>query len=198
MSKVFTQANWMKFLRRGKSIYSYAELMRLTGLSEPALRRALTRLGRRQFLTSLGKSLYANTFKTPTLEEIARLLYPPAYISLESALFMHGIIDQAPHVLHGVTLNKTKSFSTALGEIAYFHIKTELFFGYAAQERTFLAEPEKAALDFIYLQRQNGLAPIPDEWNWDHLDRRRLREIMTPYPETVKKDAARFMNDFAK
>jgi len=27
----------------------------------------------------------------PALEEVAAVLYPPAYISLESALFMHGV-----------------------------------------------------------------------------------------------------------
>ncbi|MDZ7360498.1 MAG: hypothetical protein ONB46_07190 [candidate division KSB1 bacterium] len=193
MPKVFTQANWMERLRQGKSIYSYAELMRLTKLSAPALRRALTRLGNRQFLVSLGKNLYANTFQMPALEEIASVLYPPAYISLESALFRHGVIDQAPHVVHCATLNKTKSFSTALGEIAYFHIKPDLFFGYGAQDRLFPAAPEQAALDFVYLQRQNGLAPNLDEWNWNHLDRNRLQEMLAPYPETVKKHLTRFM-----
>jgi len=183
----------MALLRQGKSIYSYAELMRLTGLSEPALRRALTRLGKYKLLTSLGKNLYANIFHTPTLEEIAGLLYPPAYISLESALFMHGVIDQAPHVIHAVTLNKTKSFSTALGEMAYFHIQADLFFGYSAQDRMLLAEPEKAALDFIYLQRQNGFEPVLDEWNWEHVDRQRLQEFMTPFPETVKRNVMKFI-----
>jgi hypothetical protein len=144
MAKVFTRTNWIELLRQGKSIYSYAELMRLTKLSAPAL-------------------------------------------------FMHGIVDQAPHIVHCATLNKTKSFPTALGEIAYFHIKTDLFFGYGAQDRMFLAAPAKAALDFVYIQRQNGLAPSLDEWSWNHLDRSRLQDMLSPYPATVKKHLARFM-----
>src|SRR5262245_3789082 len=127
MTKFVTTSKWIEFLKQGKSIYSYTELMRLTGLSEPALRRALSRLGKRKYIAALGKSFYANAFNTPTLEEAAGLLYPPAYISLESALFMHGVIDQAPYVLHCATLNKTKTFATALGEIVYFHVKPALF-----------------------------------------------------------------------
>jgi hypothetical protein len=57
----------------------------------------------------------------------------------------------------------------------------------------FLAGPEKAALDFVYIQRQNGLVPILDEWNWNHLDRNRLQEMLAPYPATVKKHFARFI-----
>jgi predicted transcriptional regulator of viral defense system len=93
----------------------------------------------------------------PALEEVAAVLYPPAYISLESALFMHGAMDQAPHLLTCVSTNKTRIFRTALGEIAYFHLKKELFFGYEMKDRTSLAWPEKSALDYIYLQRQNGI-----------------------------------------
>ncbi|MEK7727678.1 MAG: hypothetical protein AAB354_04650 [candidate division KSB1 bacterium] len=186
MPSLFTQAKWLALLRNGKSIYSCAELQRLTKLSDAALRRSLVRLGQIKLIASLGKELYANLLNTPTLEETAARLYPPAYISLESALFTHGVIDQAPHVLTCVTLNKTKHFHSKLGEIFYGHLKPDLFFGYHTRERTALAEPEKAALDFIYLQKQNGLAPTLNEWNWEHLDHKRLRKLLAKYPASVK------------
>ncbi len=185
--KFFPLQQWVNLLRLGKSIYSLAELQRLTGLSTMALRRALTRLSQANLLIPLGKSLYANSFRPPALEEVAARLYPPAYVSLESALFMHGVIHQAPHVLTCVTLNKTKVFRTGLGEIVYYHLKPELFFGYRARDRVLLAEPEKAALDFVYLQRQNGTSPTLEEWNREHLDLPRLQAMMPNYPTTVKK-----------
>jgi len=139
-------------------VYKFAELMRLSGLSSSSLRRALYRLTKRGLLIKLSKGLYANSFSSPTLEEIAGVLYPPSYVSLESALFLHGILEQAPHLVTCVTLNKTKTFHTDLGEISYFHIKPDFFYGYQINDHIPLACAEKAALDFIYLQLKKLLS----------------------------------------
>ncbi|MCR4439110.1 MAG: type IV toxin-antitoxin system AbiEi family antitoxin domain-containing protein [bacterium] len=192
MQQLFTQARWIDLLRRGKAILTFVELRRLTGLSGAALRKAVSRLCQAGLLLKLGKGLYVNGLQRTSLEEVASLLYPPAYISCESALFLHGVADQAPHVLTCVTTNKTKAFRTALGEIVYFHIKAPLFFGYGVCDRIFLAEPEKAALDFVYLQRQNGLEPALDEWNWENLSPQKVAEMSPGYPKTVRRHIARF------
>jgi len=194
MAEVLTQTKWVVLLRQGRSIYSFAELLRISGLSAPSLRRALHRLTRRGLLIKLGKGFYANSFVIPSLEEVAGWLYPPSYISLESALFLHGVLEQTPHLVTCVTLNKTKAFHTALGEIAYFHLKSELFFGYQIRDHTPMAWPEKAALDFVYLQRQNGLEPALDEWNWENLNLSKLYSLLKAYPKTVQKHLAKYLN----
>ena len=193
MTRVFTQLRWIDLLRQGKSIYAFAELLRLSELSPSALRRAVHRLAKRGLLLKLGKGWYANGFVTPTLEEVAGYLYPPSYISLESALFMHGIVEQAPPLITCVTLNKTKTFRTALGEIAYAHLRSGLFFGYQMRDRMLLAEPEKALLDFVYLQRQHGMSPFLDEWNWEHVHLDRIRSMWTAYPGTVRQHVEHYM-----
>lgn len=193
MKKAFTQTDWTEVLRNGKSIYNFAELMRISKLPVLSMRRAIQRLLRKGLLLKLRKELYANPFVAPSLEEIAGVLYPPSYISLESALFMHGISEQAPHLLTCVSMNKTKTFRTALGEIACFHVKRELFFGYEITDRFPLAWPEKAALDFVYIQRMNGLTPALDEWNWRNLDVDRMYSLATSYPKTVRNHMKKFI-----
>jgi len=189
----FTQLKWVELLRGGKPIYTFAELLRLSGLSPSALRRALHRLKARGLVLRLGKGLYANSFSVPSLEEVAGWLYPPSYISLEYALFLHGVLDQAPHVVTCVTLNKTKTFHTELGEVSYFHIKSDLFFGYQVQDRIILAEPEKAALDFVYLQRKRGLEPPLDECNWVHVNPDRMRSLLSAYPKAVRRNLEKYL-----
>lgn len=193
MKKAFTQTYWMEILRQGKSIYNFAELMRISRLPVASLRRAIHRLVRKRFLLKLSKGLYANSFALPSLEEVACVLYPPSYISLEFALFMHGILEQAPHMLTCISANKTKTFHTDIGEIAYFHIKKDLFFGYEVTDRLYLAWPEKAALDYVYIQRKNGSVPSLDEWSWENLDRNRIDSIATKYPKTVNGYVKKFM-----
>ncbi len=186
MKKAFTQTDWIKILREGKSIYNFAELMRVSKLPPLSLRRAIHRLVSKNLLLKLSKGLYANSFSLPSLEEAAGVLYPPCYISLESALFMHGISEQTPHVLTCISTNKTKTFHTDIGEIAYSHVKKELFFGYEFSDQSFLASPEKAALDYVYIQRKNGCAPSMDEWNWESLDKDKINLTAKKYPKTVK------------
>lgn len=189
--RAFRQTDWVAALRSGKAVYRLGELARLAGHSEPAARQAAGRLVERAWLARLGKSLYANLLRPggpPTLEEVAAILYPPAYISLASALFSHGIAEQAPHVLTCVTTNKTKRFETGLGEIHFHQIKPELFFGYTWTHGVPQAEPEKAVLDHLYLELRNGRRPTTDEWNWEELDAGRLRSWAQTYPSTVRRE----------
>lgn len=186
MEGTFTQTKWLEVLRNGKPIFNFAELMRLTALSASSLRRAIHRLMQKGLIHKLGKGLYANSFNTPSLEEVACVLYPPAYISLESALFMQSILEQAPQIVTCVSMNKTKTFHTTLGDIAYHHIKRELFLGYKIDDRVLIALPEKAALDFIYLQRQNGLEPKFNEWNCENLNLDEINSSLRAYSKTMQ------------
>ena len=184
----FRQQDWVAALRAGKALYRLGELARLAGHSEQAARRATHRLVQRRWLARVGKGLYANMLRPegpPTVEDAVAVLYPPACISLSSALFAHGILDQAPHVLACVTTNKTKRFHTGLGEIRYQQIKAPLFFGYALEQGIPWARPEKAALDLVYLELRNGRRPVLDEWNWEGLDLALLRDWAARYPRTV-------------
>lgn len=194
-ANAFTQLEWVRALRRGKPVYRLLELARLSGHSPAATRRAVHRLVERGLLVRIGKGLYANPLTpggAPTVETVAALLYPPAYISLESALFLHGIMDQAPYVLTCVTANKTKRFETGIGEIHYHHLKAELFFGYELQEGVPVAAPEKAALDFVYLEQRAGRQPVLDEWNWEEVDRGQLWRWAKRYPRTVQRTIEAF------
>lgn len=194
MKRAFTQTDWTEALRKGKSIYNFSELVRISSLPISSTRRAVQRLLQRGLLLKLGKGLYANPFVLPSLEEVAAVLYPPSYISLESALFLHGISEQAPQMLTCVSINKTKTFSTSLGEIAYFHVKKEFFFGYDTKDRYPLAWPEKAALDFVYIQRMNGLTPSLDEWNLRNFDVDKMYSLAMSYPKTVRNHIKKFIS----
>ncbi len=195
MRESFTLSDWFSVLKGGKKIYHFSELLRISRLSNSALRRAVQRMQQKKILFRLGKGLFANSFALPNLEEITGFLYPPSYISMESALFMHGILDQAPYILSCVTTNKTKTFKTDIGEIHYLHIKKELFFGYGVANRIPLAHPEKAALDFVYIQRKNRFKPSLNEWNWENLDNDKLEDLMTVFPKSVQNHIQKYRKD---
>lgn len=88
------------------------------------------------------------------LFRVANKLYPPSYVSFETALAFHNLIPEAVMQLKSATTRKTYSSETEIGNFEYKNIKEKLFFGYAIRhvdgQPVLIAEPEKALLDLIY------------------------------------------------
>lgn len=77
----------------------------------------------------------------------------PSYVSLHSALYLHGMIDQVPTVTYAVSLARTRRFTTPIGTVSVHHVDSGFFFGFenAGSSDGRLATPEKALVDFLYL-----------------------------------------------
>lgn len=109
------------------------------------------------YLIKLKNGLYAfhNRLAELEPEEISGLLYSPGYLSLEKALSYYGFIPEMVYALTLVTPKTTRKFKNILGTYNYHHIKSSLFFGYRQVKGNYfpylLAEPEKALLDYIYM-----------------------------------------------
>jgi hypothetical protein len=92
-------------------------------------------------------------------EELATFLYEPSYLSLESALAWYGLIPEMVYAYVSVTPRINRKYKNAFGAFLYRHIKPALFWGYT-QIKTrhghiLMAEPEKAILDYLYLNLAN-------------------------------------------
>jgi predicted transcriptional regulator of viral defense system len=93
----------------------------------------------------------------------------PAYVSLQSALYLHGMISQVPAMTYAVTLARTRRFVTPLGTVSLHHVQPAFFFGFddPGGAGTRLATPEKALIDFLYLTpaRSRLFRALPElEW----------------------------------
>jgi predicted transcriptional regulator of viral defense system len=77
----------------------------------------------------------------------------PSYVSLQSALYHHGMISQIPSVLYAVSLARTRTYGTPLGTVSAHHVQPSFFFGYKPSVKSAgkIATPEKALIDFLYL-----------------------------------------------
>lgn len=81
----------------------------------------------------------------------------PAYASSWTALAVHGMIEQLPAAVHAVSLDRSKTIRTAYGTFEVHHIAPELFDGFDGDPDTgYLAGPEKALFDSVYLRAPRG------------------------------------------
>ena len=118
----------------------------------------------------------------------ANLVYAPSCISLQSALSYYGLIPESIYETTSVTTRKTNRFTTPLGTLGYNHVKQTIFgFGQTLirenSERLMtekgrsilIAEPEKALLDFFYI---NSHYNTEKEMEHLRLDEDVLEEIL--------------------
>lgn len=135
----------------------------LAGVANPAaVKVQLSRWRKGGKLIKLKNNIYllSETFRKVDIYEpyIASVLKRPSYISLEKAFEYHGLIPEAVPVYTCVTTKRPEKIITPVGAFDYRHIKSSLFWGYESvtvnKQQAFIAAPEKALLDFFYL---NGL-----------------------------------------
>lgn len=136
-----------------------------------AMRNQLTRWQNKGLLIPLKRGVYIlnkNDRKIfPSRFFFANQLMWPSYISLESALSYYGLIPEAVADITSITSKKTNCFKNSLGEFIYQHLKPEVFKGYhsfkdEAGMEVLIAEPEKAVVDFLYLNLNKFKASAKD------------------------------------
>ncbi len=124
------------------------------------LRRQLSRWTRSGRVLQLRRGLYALAPPwrkiTPHPFLVANRLAPGSYVSGLSALAYAHVIPEYVAELTSCTGGRPRTYRTALGRYSFRRVQARLRFGYrqvALQERqsAFLATPEKALLDLIYL-----------------------------------------------
>jgi predicted transcriptional regulator of viral defense system len=97
---------------------------------------------------------YQKTKPHPFL--VANHLQKASYVSLQSALAHYGLIPEVVNITTSVSTGRPERLETPLGTYEFRHLKRGSFFGYQMVElggqSAFVATPEKALLDLIYLQ----------------------------------------------
>lgn len=110
------------------------------------------------YIKKVIKNFYVFTDIVPDehyLFEIANRIYPPSYISLETALSYYNLIPESVYTVTSVSTRRTYTFDAEIGQFIYRKIKPAIFFGYKLLEYSDkiikIASIEKTILDFLYL-----------------------------------------------
>ncbi len=147
---------------------------------------------------------YEKTKPHPFL--LANRMVAPSYVSLESALAFYGMIPEYVPQTTSVTAVRPQTLRTALGNFDFRHIQQRFFWGYSAidlpeSQRAFIAGPEKALLDLIYLrdgaESQRYLEELRLQ-NMDRLDLRQLEQIAEKSKKSKLRRAVGVISELAR
>jgi predicted transcriptional regulator of viral defense system len=150
------------------------------------VRRQLSRWVKAGRLYQLRRGLYA---LAPPFQKVkphpfvvANHLVLGSYVSCQSALAHYGLIPEYTPVVISVTTARPGRWETPLGVFEFRHIQSKFLCGYrlvdlGSGQRAFLATPEKALLDLIYLHPGTDSPGYLRELRLQNLEQLNLDEL---------------------
>ena len=113
---------------------------------------------------------------------VANRLQPGSYISLQSALAFYGLIPERVSVTTSVTTGRPGKLTNPLGEFDFRHIQVNWLRAYRQvdlgnDQKAFVATPEKALLDLVYLVPGSDTAEYLKELRLQTLDQLDLNQM---------------------
>jgi len=162
-----TVAAYSDLRRMRKPILTTRDASLRLSVSLPAATRLLTRLQEAGLAKRIFRGLWTIDLRVDPLAVPEHLTAPfPAYVSFQSALCLHGLIEQIPQVTYVASLAPTRRVKTSMGTYSIHRLAPEFFGGYTTADESGvrLATPEKALMDVLYLgsARSRLFAKLPE------------------------------------
>lgn len=162
------KANILSILKSNNTVFSFKEIMLISGENNPALlRRRLYYYNKQGQLYGIRRGLYAKD-KNYNKFELATKIFTPAYISFETVLVKAGIVFQHYGQIFIATY-QTKNIKCDGQNFMFKKLKIKILTNNAGVENKnnySIATKERAFLDVIYLHKDyhfDNLSPL----DWD-------------------------------
>jgi predicted transcriptional regulator of viral defense system len=138
----------------GATVWHTTDAAALLNIRHDHASQLLTRLARAGLLVKLRRGVWSDPDRITPLALPGLLTAPfPSYVSLQTALYHHGMIAQIPKVIYAATIGRTRRYETPRGTVSVHHLQPAFFFGFEplGDQSASLATPEKALVDLLYL-----------------------------------------------
>lgn len=153
-----------------RPVFESAEASAALRLSPTATATMLARLADDALVVKLRHGLWALPEawggRVDPLDVLPVITRPyPSYASMWTALSAHGMIEQVPRGVYGVSVDRARHVETSIGTF-HLHAVTPALYGGMADAtgaRAGLATPEKSMFDTVYLLvAEKGRASLPE------------------------------------
>ncbi len=172
----------------GKTYFTIQELEKFYKNKKSSLKNLLSRWSKEEIIFSLNKGYYCFDVEKLDYLNHSCSLIKPSYISFEYALNYYGILDQVPQVITLATTKRHKFVYSGPYVYEYTRMKKELFFAYERVNQYYIALPEKALLDTVYLLSRNKRLVDLSSLNHKKINKHTLYNYAKKFPKyTIEK-----------
>lgn len=168
-----------------KVIMTVKDIARILSVSEESAKVSAVRYVKNNLLLRLKKAAYItpqnfNNLTENKLFEVANLLQVPSYISLTTALSFYDITtQQLRSVIESVGLKRSKRIIIKEFEFSFSLVKKSLYTGFVLKDGFFIATPEKALADAVYLTSISKYSVDFDAVNFGKLKLNQVDKFIT-------------------
>jgi predicted transcriptional regulator of viral defense system len=183
-----------------KTVLSTSDVASLLEIGKESAKVTATRYSQKGLLIRLKRDYYVPTNKFEKFTEkdffrAANILQVPSYISLTSALSYYNITTQQQQNLFESVANKrTKNVFIKNAEFKFYLVKKEFYSGFILKDDFFVALPEKAFADIVYLSSLSKYSCDFAAINFKKLD----KKIVNSYIQQTNKRTKLFWEKLCK
>lgn len=173
----------------GKTFFSLSDLKKFYKGRKESLKVLLSHWKRKKIIQNLCRNYYAFDLVKIDYLKLAHEIENDSYVSFEYALFYCNLIDQVPSVVTLATKERGRTISAANWTFEYVHLKEKFFFGYEFSNKMYIASPEKALADLLYLISRGKRMVELDTLEKEKINKKKLEKILQKFPVYVIKKA---------
>ncbi len=184
--------NYIKLKKIKQLYFSYQDIAKILSITEDSARVLCTRYVKQKYIIRLKRNFYILKEKWDNLTidqsfELANLLQVPSYISLMTALSFYEYTTQIQQkYIESVSLYRT--FEKEVEEVMFHYckIKNDYYFGFSKRNNIFIASPEKAIIDSLYLQYLGKYNIDLSSIDLEKIEKENCKNILEKYPSKFK------------
>ena len=172
--------------------FTYQDVAKILSISEDSARVLCTRYVKQKYLIRLKRNFYILKERwdsiTPNQRfELANILQVPSYISLMTALSFYEYTTQVQQkFIESISLYRTFTKDIEGVVFNYSKIKNDFYFNFAKKNNIFIASPEKALIDSLYLSYLGKYSLDLSSLNLEKIDKKSCENILKRYSPKFK------------
>jgi predicted transcriptional regulator of viral defense system len=167
-----------------KNILSIEDISKLLSINKESAKVTANRYVKQNQLIRLKRNFYITPAKFEKLKEedyftLANMLQVPSYISLATALSYYNIsTQQMQDIIESIAIKRTANFEVKNVEFKFFLIKKNLYTDFFLEKHFFIAAPEKALADSVYLTALGKYNCDFEATDFSKLNKQRINSII--------------------
>lgn len=175
-----------------KFYFGYEDIARSLGISAASARVTASRYVRQGLLLRMKKNMYVlrevwNAAGREEKFQLANMGQVPSYISLTTALDYYEITTQVQrNFFESVAVKRSKEINLDGSVFRYAKVTGALYYGFKKEKDFFIATPEKALMDAIYLMSYGRYGLDISALDATKLDRKEIERLSREFPLKTK------------
>ncbi len=185
--------NYFKLQQIKKIYFNYQDVARIFGISQQSAKVAINRYQKQGLLLRLKRNMYITKDRWTNLTreqkfQLANVIQTPSYVSLMTALDYYDISTQMQqNFVESIAIKRTKHVEISETIFNYTKIGKKLYFNFVKSNDFFIAKPEKAFLDAIYLMSFGRYNLDIASLDLNKLDFEKIDSMLQSFPLKTKK-----------